>query len=61
LVLGVDEAGDGAVAAPLWKPAKTFPPRSSEVEAISVHHLGPRRHEVIHELLLRVRARIDFG
>jgi hypothetical protein len=50
-----------SVAAPLWKPAKTLPPRSGKVEAISVHHLGPRRHEVFHELLLRVRARIDFG
>ena len=34
--------------------------RSGEVEAIGVHHLGPRRHEVLRELLLRVRARIDF-
>src|SRR5271166_439032 len=34
--------------------------RSGEVEAIKVHHLGPRRHEVFHKLLLRVRARIDF-
>ena len=40
---------------------KDLSPRSGEVEAISVHHLGPRRHEVFHELLLRVRARIDFG
>ncbi len=31
-----------------------------QVEAIEVHHLGPRRHEVFHKLLLRVRARIDF-
>ena len=31
-----------------------------EIEAVGVHHLGPRRHEVLHELLLRVRARIDF-
>src|SRR5215469_11449986 len=29
-------------------------------EAVQVHHLGPRRHEVLHKLLLRVRARIDF-
>src|SRR6516165_11383306 len=32
---------------------------SGEVEAVQVHHLGPRRHEVVHELLLRVRAGID--
>src|SRR5208282_6654973 len=31
-----------------------------EVEAIEIHHLVPRRHEVLHELLLRVRAGIDF-
>ncbi len=30
-------------------------PRSGEVEAIGVHHLVPGRHEVGHELLLRVR------
>ena len=35
-------------------------PGSGEVEAISVHHLGPGRHEVLHELLLRVRAGIDL-
>src|SRR5271154_1176630 len=34
--------------------------RSGEVEAIEIHHLGPRSHEVFHELLLRVRASIDF-
>ena len=32
----------------------------AEVEAIVVHHFGPRRHEVFHELLLGVRAGIDF-
>ena len=32
----------------------------AKVEAVRVHHLGPRRHEVLHELLLRVRARIDL-
>src|SRR5260370_30209052 len=42
------------------KSSKTFPQRSGEVEAIEVHHLGPCCHEVFHELLLRVRARIDF-
>src|ERR1700722_2122393 len=31
-----------------------------EIEAVGVHHLGPRRHEVLHELLLRVGARVDF-
>jgi hypothetical protein len=29
-----------------------------KVEAIEVHHLGPRRHEVFHKLLLGVCARI---
>jgi hypothetical protein len=33
---------------------------SHNVEAIQVHHLVPRRHEVLDELLLRVRAAIDF-
>src|SRR6266545_4231452 len=32
----------------------------AEVEAIEVHHLGPRGHEVCHKLLLSVRACIDF-
>src|SRR5690349_9419266 len=31
------------------------------VKAIQVHHLGPCRDEVLHKLLLGVRARIDFG
>jgi hypothetical protein len=34
--------------------------RSSNVEAIEVHHLAPRRYEVLDELLLRVVASIDF-
>src|ERR1700686_4017138 len=38
-----------------------FSPNSGEVEAIKVHYLGPRRHEVFHKLLLGVRARIDFS
>ena len=38
------------------KPSKTFPQRSGEIEAIEVHHLGPRRHEVFHKLFLRVGA-----
>src|SRR4051812_47878144 len=32
-----------------------------EVEAVQVHHLGPGGDEVFDELLLRVRAGIDFG
>jgi hypothetical protein len=36
-------------------------PISGEVEAIEVHHFGPRRHEVGHEFLLRVGGAIDFG
>src|SRR5215510_9905551 len=47
--------------AALQKPLKSLPPRSGEVEAVEVHHLGPRRHEVLHKLLLRVRARVDFA
>src|SRR3970040_1705171 len=43
------------------KPSKTFMPRSGEVEAVQVHHLGPRRHEVLDEHLLRIRARVDLG
>src|SRR5579862_374800 len=31
------------------------------VKAIQIHHLGPRCNEVLHKLLLGVRARIDFG
>src|SRR5260370_1270341 len=42
-------------------PAKTVSAGSGTIEAIEVHHLGPRRHEVLYELLLRVRAGIDFG
>src|ERR1700733_2585549 len=34
---------------------------SDEIEAVGVHHLVPRRHEVLHELLLRVRTAIDLG
>jgi enoyl-[acyl-carrier protein] reductase I len=32
--------------------------RSIQVETVRVHHLGPRRHEVLDELLLRVGAGI---
>src|SRR5271170_3676156 len=35
--------------------------RSGELEAIEIHHLVPRSYEVLHELLPRVRASIDFG
>ncbi|OIQ65392.1 hypothetical protein GALL_530500 [mine drainage metagenome] len=47
-------------AAALQKPSRTFPPRSGKFEAVKIHHLVPRRHEVFHKLLLRVRAGIDF-
>ncbi len=33
---------------------------SREVEAVEVHHLVPRSHEVTDELLLRVVTRVDF-
>src|SRR5437762_12525658 len=36
------------------------PRRSSEVEAIEVHHLGPCQDEILHERLLRIRTPIDF-
>ena len=32
-----------------------------QVEAIEVHHLDPRVHEVAHELLLPIVASVDFG
>src|SRR5215475_15039274 len=47
--------------AALEKPLQSCPPRSGEVEAVEIHHLGPRRHEALHELLLRVRASVDFA
>jgi hypothetical protein len=34
--------------------------RSGEVEAVKVHYLVPRRHKVVHELLLGVLTTIDF-
>ncbi len=40
---------------------EVYPMRSSKVEAIKVHHFVPGRHEVIHKLLLRVRASVDFS
>ncbi len=39
---------------------KAFQHGSNEVEAVQIHHLVPRRHEVAHKLLLRVVAGIDF-
>ena len=33
---------------------------SSEVEAVKVHYLIPRRHEVVQELLPGVIACVDF-
>jgi hypothetical protein len=32
-----------------------------EIETIQVHHFRPGRHEVVQELLLRIRASIHFG
>jgi hypothetical protein len=34
---------------------------SGQLEAIVVHHLVPRSHEVLHELLLRVLLRVKLG
>jgi hypothetical protein len=34
---------------------------TGEVEPVEVHHLDPRRDEVVHELLPRVIARVDLG
>src|SRR4051812_49391640 len=42
------------LAAAPQKHAKTIP-GSGKAEAIKIHHLVPCRHEVLHELLLRVR------
>src|SRR5689334_11066778 len=33
---------------------------SQKVVAVEIHHLGPGRHKVLHELLFGVRAAIDF-
>ena len=53
--------GCGASASDTSKPVKIYAPRSLQVEAIEVHHLGPGRDEVADELLLRVRTAINFG
>src|SRR5450432_490205 len=37
-----------------------FPPNSGKVVPVEVHHLVPRRHEVLHKRLLRVITGIDF-
>jgi len=42
------------------KTLEAYSLRSGKVEAIEVHHLGPRGHEVSHECLRRVGASIDF-
>ena len=34
--------------------------RSGEIEAVKVHYLVPRRHEVMQKLLLRILACVDF-
>src|SRR2546426_10333366 len=39
---------------------KAYLPRSCEVVAIEVHHLGPRADEVLDELRLRIRAPVDL-
>src|SRR4029077_17237763 len=39
---------------------KVYSLRSRQVVAIEVHHLGPRRDEVLDELRLRIRASVDL-
>src|SRR4051794_26114805 len=48
---------DDAVEPP---PRPCLSPTLAKIEAIEVHHLGPRGHEIFHELLLRVGARINL-
>src|SRR5262249_58812138 len=43
-----------------WARARNLSTGSAQIETVGIHHLGPRRHEVLHELLLGVRARVDF-
>jgi len=50
----------GSDVAAFYKYSTTSRQGSGEVEAIGVHRLVPRRHEVLHEFLLGVRARIDL-
>jgi hypothetical protein len=49
---------DGVSQGPSARPRRGG---SHQIEAVQVHHLVPGRHEVIDELLLRVRASIDLG
>jgi hypothetical protein len=44
-----------------WIRPKDQAQGSGNVEAIEVHDLGPRRHEVTYELLLGVVAGVDLG
>src|SRR2546427_3118545 len=39
---------------------KAYSLRSRKVVPIEVHHLGPRRDEVLNELRLRIRASVDL-
>src|SRR5215469_17056060 len=40
---------------------KTSRPRSGKIEAIGVHHLRPRRHEVVDKLRFRIVGAVDLG
>ena len=35
--------------------------KSGQVEAVKIHHLGPRRYKVLHELLPGVLTSVDFS
>src|SRR5262245_17993529 len=39
---------------------RRLPLATNDVVAVEIHHLGPRRHKILGELLLRVLASIDF-
>src|ERR1700722_12165395 len=41
--------------------ARNHAAKSSEIEAVEVHHFGPRGHECLDESLLGIAACIDFG
>ena len=58
--MGQLEHAGSVAAAPRAPPAMSELPRSSEIEAVSIHDLVPRSDEVMHELLLRVALPIDF-
>ena len=45
----------------LGSKGKAFSIKSNEIEAIEIHDLVPRRHEIFYEDLFRVVACIDFG